>query len=615
MRSDRRSSYEQWSLELAGALANEGEARQAGAGGRGAEGRGAVCVRQRPRRRLRQHLDCQSCHRPWQAFVAGGPAFYALPATLPAPRPRGSESFSFPPEPDRAGDKGGSMVMRSTLHHVGAEHLLRALAAIFRAADQARNHVPLPNRAFARAGFSTGLLRRLGRPTRRHDRSTRAARRRPPPRRHRARPAPGRRDSSPGRGAAPSPAVASAPASAARGRGLRARRVRDSAAAAGTSASSIVRSPGLAPPSSPIAATPAAKARAQSGAAGRGRQASGPRAAGRRVERPGTAADRPAQRLAGRRPAASAGSDQALRRQRAQRRGAAHHADAEVAVAGAAVEIGQRAPRPPPAPRRPRAAPSISRGSAGPHRHGAPARSAGAATTARAAIRPSPARPAPRRRVEQRQPRVVDPQQRQRARPASPARSGKCPHQARSTTSAARPQHGDRAAGDDRELHRRRAAEAVDQQRHPARPARAPRSARIVASRRSTSASAGIIAARSTPGSPWMPRPSSISSSPSSKPGPARRRHGAGAERDAHRAERPPPPRAPRARPRPARSPAAAAAPAILWTSTVPAMPRRRRAATVPRSATSSATMTTSTGMPSARASSAARPKFSRSPV
>src|SRR6185437_7871833 len=79
-----------------------GEARPARARGRGAEGRGALRVRQGPRRGLRQHLDCQPCQSAWQAFVAGWPAFYALPATLPAPPPRGPRTFLPSPRPDCA---------------------------------------------------------------------------------------------------------------------------------------------------------------------------------------------------------------------------------------------------------------------------------------------------------------------------------------------------------------------------------------------------------------------------------------------------------------------------------------------------------------------------------
>ena len=63
-------------------------------------------------------------------------------------------------------------------------------------------------------------------------------------------------------------------------------------------------------------------------------------------------------------------------------------------------------------------------------------------------------------------------------------------------------------------------------------------------------------------------------------------------------------------------SPRSAAAPATLVTSTVPARPRRPAVTSSSASrATSSATVTISVAMPSARASWAARPKLSRSPV
>ena len=59
-------------------------------------------------------------------------------------------------------------------------------------------------------------------------------------------------------------------------------------------------------------------------------------------------------------------------------------------------------------------------------------------------------------------------------------------------------------------------------------------------------------------------------------------------------------------------APASAMCPAILWTNSVPATPR---GCTMSGRAMSSATITISTASPSARARSAASPKFSRSPV
>ena len=68
------------------------------------------------------------------------------------------------------------------------------------------------------------------------------------------------------------------------------------------------------------------------------------------------------------------------------------------------------------------------------------------------------------------------------------------------------------------QLHRRRAAEIVDQQGDPLAGCNG-QSADDRRQQRSTRASAGSSGPRRTPGSPWMPRPSSISASPSSKPG------------------------------------------------------------------------------------------------
>ena len=63
------------------------------------------------------------------------------------------------------------------------------------------------------------------------------------------------------------------------------------------------------------------------------------------------------------------------------------------------------------------------------------------------------------------------------------------------------------------------------------------RSVTIESSSDATISSAPSIVVRSTPFSPWMPRPNSISFSPSPKPG-LHRRHRAGAQCHAHRAKR-----------------------------------------------------------------------------
>ena len=139
-------------------------------------------------------------------------------------------------------------------------------------------------------------------------------------------------------------------------------------------------------------------------------------------------------------------------------------------------------------------------------------------------------------------------------------------------------------------------------------------SATISSRSASTTASDGASATRRTPRSPWMPRPSSISPSSSVNPGApaAGTMQGESATpivataSAAHCAA---------SRTCARLSPAAEAAPATLWTSTVPARPRRPVAAVLSRSATSSATTTISAAIPSPRAISAARPKFSRSPV
>ena len=130
----------------------------------------------------------------------------------------------------------------------------------------------------------------------------------------------------------------------------------------------------------------------------------------------------------------------------------------------------------------------------------------------------------------------------------------------------------------------------------------------------STMVSAGSMADLRTPFSPWMPKPNSISSSPSSNPG----RPTAGTVQAPKEipmvatdsaAPRASAATSSRGRPR------ATAAPAILCTSTVPATPRLCSRGSESRSATSSATITTSTGIPRTLASSAARRKLRRSPV
>jgi hypothetical protein len=140
-----------------------------------------------------------------------------------------------------------------------------------------------------------------------------------------------------------------------------------------------------------------------------------------------------------------------------------------------------------------------------------------------------------------------------------------------------------------------------------------PRSDTIAPASRSTTWCTGRSAARSTPGSPWMPSPHSTSSPSSRKVG----RPAAGTVHGLSATPIVPTVSATRcARPATSSSgsPAAAAAPATLCTSTVPASPRRPAPVSADK-ATSSATTTVATSMPSARASSAASPKFSRSPV
>ena len=73
--------------------------------------------------------------------------------------------------------------------------------------------------------------------------------------------------------------------------------------------------------------------------------------------------------------------------------------------------------------------------------------------------------------------------------------------------------------GHDGQFHRRGRAEAVDQHAPPAARRRRRGRRAIADTSRSTTSRAGRRPARSTPGSPWMPRPHSISSASSRKPG------------------------------------------------------------------------------------------------
>jgi enoyl-CoA hydratase len=83
LRSDRRSSYEQWGLELREALTNEGRLGGAHARGRGAQGRRPLRRGQGKRRRLRRHLILRllrlrerapPCRRPSVPGSAGTPS-------------------------------------------------------------------------------------------------------------------------------------------------------------------------------------------------------------------------------------------------------------------------------------------------------------------------------------------------------------------------------------------------------------------------------------------------------------------------------------------------------------------------------------------------------------
>ncbi len=114
----------------------------------------------------------------------------------------------------------------------------------------------------------------------------------------------------------------------------------------------------------------------------------------------------------------------------------------------------------------------------------------------------------------------------------------------------------------------------------------------------------------SIPASPWLPRPSSAL--------PVPMRSSLGEPGTVQVSSDMPIEIAPRMTARaaavmePRSAPVSAMAPAILWTNSVPATPR---ACGRSGNATSSSTMTMATFRPKARARSAARPKFSRSPV
>lgn len=140
------------------------------------------------------------------------------------------------------------------------------------------------------------------------------------------------------------------------------------------------------------------------------------------------------------------------------------------------------------------------------------------------------------------------------------------------------------------------------------------RSSTIAVSSVSTMASAGCSLTFSRPGSPWIPMPSSISSSPSSNDGspecgtvhgvsatPIERTWRTTFSATAVTSSR--------------ESPRSAAAPAIFSTRTVPATPRRPAVKVESFTATSSSTITERTSMSSAAASSAAVSKLSTSPV
>ena len=89
---------------------------------------------------------------------------------------------------------------------------------------------------------------------------------------------------------------------------------------------------------------------------------------------------------------------------------------------------------------------------------------------------------------------------------------------------------------DDVQLLLRRGAQAVDQHRHLVARWQGHVGQDRLDERASAIASAGSSLPRRTPGSPWMPMPISISSSPMVKVGRPGGGHGAGRERHAHRA-------------------------------------------------------------------------------
>ena len=130
------------------------------------------------------------------------------------------------------------------------------------------------------------------------------------------------------------------------------------------------------------------------------------------------------------------------------------------------------------------------------------------------------------------------------------------------------------------------------------------------AAMRAASASARGRSMRSMPGSPWMPRPSSAS--PSCKRGSGFEPGIVAVETAMPRVRTAAAVRRASAATSASGAPEAAAWPAALWTKSVPASPRGRAAS---GRAMSSATSTVSTRRPSARARSAARPKFRRSPA
>ena len=379
----------------------------------------------------------------------------------------------------------------------------------------------------------------------------------------------------------------------------------------------MVRSPGLAPPSSAMASHAAAKACRPIGGRRRRRQGRAPPAAGpsHRTDRncrrsPGAAHRRSGRAPSADRPRRSAGS-------------------ARIASAPR-VMLRPRSPSPALLSRSVRSGfGCLQRGGDGEQRRaqalgiGRPGRpgAGGAAEIARPRpCAPTSRLPAPGRRCRPAHRAAPGAHRRPSAStasiPAFRAPSGNCPIQARST---ARPRSRSTAEG----VARRRwpvPSPACRRARSPAARRAAPRAELEIGEDRLEQALDQGIGRQQ---SPRARRPARHGcrgrarspSSPSANPGrptagtvqapsatPMRAEIAGGRSRE-------------HALPRRGFGPAAAAAPAILWTSTVPAMPRRRSRGTVSRSATSSATTTISTGMPSARASSAARPKFSRSPV